>query len=62
MSWSLFAREYERTCQDCGYSWRVPRSIARRGIRGIAAVDVMGATREGGFGQPGAYPGGSSRL
>ncbi len=53
MSWSLFAREYERTCQDCGYSWRVPRSIARRGIRGIAAVDVMGATREGGFGQPG---------
>lgn len=53
MSWSLFAREYERTCQDCGYSWRVPRSIARREIRGIAAVDVMGATSEGGFGHPG---------
>jgi hypothetical protein len=49
----LFASEYERTCQECGYSWRVPRSIARRGIRGISAMTVMGATREGGFGQPG---------
>jgi len=32
---------------------RVPRSIARRGIHGISAMTVMGATRERGFGQPG---------
>jgi len=49
----FFASEYERTCRECGYSWRVPRSIARRGIRGISAMTVMGATRERGFGQPG---------
>ncbi|MGH3224302.1 MAG: hypothetical protein ACRDPY_37405 [Streptosporangiaceae bacterium] len=24
------AAEYERTCSDCGWSWRVPRSAARR--------------------------------
>lgn len=24
------ARQYERTCADCGYSWRVPRYFARR--------------------------------
>ncbi len=50
---SLLASEYERTCQECGYSWRVPRSIARRRIRGISAITVTGAAREGGFGQPG---------
>ena len=22
-------RQYERTCADCGYSWRVPRQFAR---------------------------------
>jgi len=49
----LFAREYERSCQECGYSWRLPRSIARRGIHGIASIGVMGAARERGFGQPG---------
>jgi hypothetical protein len=48
-----FASQYERTCANCGYSWRVPRRIARRRIRGISAVSVMGATREGGFGEPG---------
>jgi hypothetical protein len=26
------AREYERTCADCGYSWRVPRAFARHRI------------------------------
>ena len=50
---SWFASEYERTCGNCGYSWRVPRRIARRRVRGISAMTVMGATREGGFGQPG---------
>jgi hypothetical protein len=43
----FFAREWERTCNDCGYTWRVPRSIARRGIRGVSAFSVMGATRSG---------------
>ena len=51
----LRAAEYERTCQECGYSWRVPRSIARRGMRGVSAMSVMGATRERGFGQPGGF-------
>ena len=23
------AREYERTCDDCGYVWRVPKEVAR---------------------------------
>ena len=41
----FFAREWERTCRECGYTWRVPRSIARRGIRGMSAMSAMGATR-----------------
>ena len=41
----FFASEYERTCRECGYTWRVPRSIARRGIRGMSAMTVRGATR-----------------
>ena len=56
----LRAAEYERTCAECGYTWRVPRSIARRGIRGMSATTFMGATREGGFGQPGGQ--GLNRL
>jgi predicted nucleic-acid-binding Zn-ribbon protein len=40
----LFAREWERTCSECGYTWQVPRSIARRGIRGMSAMTVRGAT------------------
>jgi hypothetical protein len=40
----LFARDWERTCSECGYTWRVPRSIARRGIRGMSAWTVRGAT------------------
>ena len=40
----LFAREWERTCSECGYTWRVPRSIARRGIRGMSAITVPGGT------------------
>ena len=34
------AREFERTCADCGYAWRVPRSAARR-RRGISAYSHM---------------------
>ena len=37
MPFGFFAREWERACLECGYTWRVPRSIARRGIRGISA-------------------------
>jgi hypothetical protein len=44
MGLGLFAREWERTCSECGYTWRVPRSIARRGIRGMSAMTVRGAT------------------
>jgi predicted nucleic-acid-binding Zn-ribbon protein len=44
----LFAREWERTCSECGYTWRLPRSIARRGIRGMSAFTVRGATATAG--------------
>lgn len=42
---ALFAREYERTCNECGYTWRVPRSIGRRGIRGISAMYALGTSQ-----------------
>jgi predicted nucleic-acid-binding Zn-ribbon protein len=42
---ALFAREFERTCKECGYSWLVPRAVARRAWRGISAISVGGATR-----------------
>ena len=28
-------REYERTCADCGYVWRVPKSVAHPRMRGM---------------------------
>jgi len=50
------ARQYERTCADCGYCWRVPRQLARhvnpprlshtgggRGVPGIGYVDAHDA-------------------
>jgi hypothetical protein len=36
----LPAREWERTCAECSDTWRVPRSIGRRGIRGLFAMSV----------------------
>jgi len=33
------ARQFERTCSDCGYSWRVAREFARKGI-----IPIQGAT------------------
>jgi hypothetical protein len=47
----MFARERERTCAECGYTWRVPRSIARRGIGGMSAISVRGQTAGGRHGQ-----------
>jgi hypothetical protein len=37
----FFAHEWERTRAEFGYTWRVPRSIARRGIRGLFAMSVQ---------------------
>ena len=34
------AREYVRTCVECGYAWRVPRSAARRRTRSISMFSV----------------------
>jgi DNA-directed RNA polymerase subunit M/transcription elongation factor TFIIS len=33
-------REYTRTCAECGYSWQVPRSAARRHFRSISMLSV----------------------
>jgi predicted nucleic-acid-binding Zn-ribbon protein len=30
------AREYERTCADCGYAWRVPKSAVRKPVSGFS--------------------------
>lgn len=32
------AREYERTCDDCGYVWRVPVAVARPHMRAPSHV------------------------
>jgi hypothetical protein len=29
------AQEYERTCDDCGTSWRVPKAIAHPHMQGL---------------------------
>ena len=31
----FFASEYERTCQECGYSWRVPGQSRAGGYTGF---------------------------
>jgi hypothetical protein len=32
------AREYERTCGKCGYTWRVPRSAVHKPISGFSSA------------------------
>src|ERR1700677_656529 len=54
VSLRLFTREYERTCRECGYSWRVPRGAVRqakkftgggmRVSRGTTITGQMGMT------------------
>jgi hypothetical protein len=31
-------QEYERTCDDCGYVWRVPKAIAHPHMQGLPIV------------------------
>jgi uncharacterized paraquat-inducible protein A len=38
-------REYERTCAECGCTWRVPRLSARRRLRSISMMSVTSGTR-----------------
>ena len=38
-------RDYARTCDACGYTWRVPRSAARRRLRTISAYMVAPSGR-----------------
>jgi predicted nucleic-acid-binding Zn-ribbon protein len=32
------ARDFERTCADCGYAWRVPRQFVRRRFQSISIL------------------------
>ena len=32
------ARQYQRTCADCGHTWRVPRSFARKRLLSMPGV------------------------
>jgi hypothetical protein len=34
------AREFERTCADCGYIWRVPRGFVRRPFQSISGLST----------------------
>jgi hypothetical protein len=40
------AQEYERTCQDCGHAWRVPKWAAHPHIQGLPSG--VGAPHGGG--------------
>jgi hypothetical protein len=36
------AREYERTCAECGYVWRVPRWAVHPPMKGLPFVGLGG--------------------
>jgi hypothetical protein len=55
MALGYFAREYIRTCRECGYSWRVPRAIAHQAGRGMSAITLRGSI--GSAQQPGRIDG-----
>ena len=42
------AREYERTCAECGFVWRVPKVLAHPPKRGMPFLGLggIGAARE----------------
>jgi hypothetical protein len=43
------ARQYERTCDNCGHAWRVPRWAAHRHVWGLpmgASPETMGGEME----------------
>ncbi len=48
-------QQYQRTCADCGSTWRVPRYFARRHMQGIS--NFLVGQGGGGF----RYLGGPSR-
>jgi hypothetical protein len=35
-------RTYERTCEDCGCVWRVPKAVARPPLKGLPIGGRMG--------------------
>jgi hypothetical protein len=37
------ANEYERTCQDCGHAWRVPKWAAHPNMQGLPMSGSGGA-------------------
>jgi hypothetical protein len=39
------AKAFDRTCADCGYTWRVPRAFARLRLKSISAFDIAGGAR-----------------
>ena len=44
------ARQYERTCAECGFSWLVPREFTRKRV-----LSVAGGTSGPHVGYPGRY-------
>jgi hypothetical protein len=41
------AQEYERTCQDCGHAWRVPKWAAHPNMQGLPIRFGVGGIRGG---------------
>jgi hypothetical protein len=39
------AQQYERTCTECGCTWRVPRQFARRHMQGISTFHINAGSR-----------------